>query len=193
MRRHRRVRRLRPELPLAAWDRLRLGLIAQLRERPIFAELGRRRAAGSRWSSVSARRPCWTRSALMRWATWSDTGSAARADAAWTTKAKNAVTAIRAIAGRRSGGCVGNTGGPSLSAPTGLAGGLALKEMRSALDGQGLSPLRLGSPAPRSQRGLGDVRQQSTQSSGGPSSDIRPRPTRSPFLRVVLPTAFRKL
>src|SRR5437764_1055665 len=137
MRKHRRVSRLRPELPLAAWERLRLAIMAELWARP---------ARARRPSMTSGRRPRCARSALMLLATWSATGSAARADVAWATKAKNAVTATRAIAGRRSGGCVGNTGGPSLSAPTGLAGGLARKRCAQPWTDKAFRPYDLGPP-----------------------------------------------
>src|SRR5205085_12563049 len=60
--------------------------------------------------------------------------------------AQNTATAISANAGRRSEGCVGNTGSPSLSAPTGLAGGLARKRCAQPWTDKAFRPYDLGPP-----------------------------------------------
>src|SRR3954463_14573737 len=100
---------------------------------------------------------------LMRLATSREIASAPAVEG---TTAMLAATASRA-AGRRSGGCVDNTGMPLSFSAYGVSWRARAKEMRSALDGQGPSPLLLGSPAPRFRRGLGDVAPQGTRSSGG--------------------------
>src|SRR3954453_2077031 len=100
---------------------------------------------------------------LMRLTTSRETESVAAAVEG--TTAIDAATASTA-AGRRSVRCVDNTGMPLSFSAYGVSWRARAKEMRSALDGQGPSPLLLGSPAPRFRRGLGDVGRQSTQSLG---------------------------
>src|SRR3954462_15956931 len=90
----------------------------------------------------------------MRLATSRDTASDAAAVEG--TTAMDAAAASTA-AGRRSGRCVDNTGMPLSFSAYGVSWRARAKEMRSALDGQGPSPLLLGSPVPRVRRGFGDV------------------------------------
>src|SRR3954453_6941794 len=91
---------------------------------------------------------------LMRLTTSRETESVAAAVEG--TTAIDAATASTA-AGRRSVRCVDNTGMPLAFSAYGVSWRARAKEMRSALDGQGPSPLLLGSPVPRVRRGFGDV------------------------------------
>src|SRR3954454_7463642 len=79
----------------------------------------------------------------MRLATSRDTASDAAAVEG--TTAMDAAAASMA-AGRRSGRCVDNTECPSLSAPTGLAGGLARKRCARPWTDKALRPDYLGPP-----------------------------------------------
>src|SRR3954469_5679903 len=79
----------------------------------------------------------------MRLATSRD--AASDAAAVEGTTAMDAAAASTA-AGRRSGRCVDNTGCPSLSAPTGLAGGLARKRCARPWTDKALRPYYLGPP-----------------------------------------------
>src|SRR3954453_22178819 len=118
MRAHRRVRRVRP-LPLGPWARVRRDIIAPLCERA---------ARLRRPSMIRRGRPWLARYALIWRAAELDTASADEADG------KTAVppATAKADTDRRRRRCLADTDYPSLSAPAGLAGGLARKRLRLA-------------------------------------------------------------
>src|SRR4051794_5432312 len=117
MRMHRRVRRCLP-LPVGPWASVR---------RDIMAALCERAARLRRPSTIRRGRPWLARYALICAAAELETASADETDG------KTAVPATaRTATDRRRQRCLGDTGYPSLSAPAGLAGGLARKRLRLA-------------------------------------------------------------